>query len=225
MYKIPGYEIPGVFLNNSLVIDFPLSFFKELQVQRDDASRPLLLMVSKGRSVLIDLQAFIVPGIKPARCWVNRKIYTPEGAVSYGLAGVPDLIDGADLEKHAAEIAILLSDRAVSVSGLLPALALRDTMISYEHFAIAIDYLKTFESKADNVVDFMLFFSAFIQELKSQHDQGEENLKRVAVWRLFPKCAKIVDLDRNEDPVPLDAAEKQRWTDLLASIKSECRIR
>jgi hypothetical protein len=157
------YKLPGVLLNNSLVIDFPLSFFKDLQV--GDECRPLLLMVSKQRSVLIDLQAFIVPGIEPARCWVNRKIFTPDGSVSYGLAGVSALIQGEALKNHTAEIAIL-GEYNIAVSGLLPEQALHDIMISYDHFAIAIDYLKKFEEKVENAADLLLFFTTFIKELQ-----------------------------------------------------------
>jgi hypothetical protein len=94
-------------------------------------------------------------------------------------------------------------------------------MIFYDHFAIAIEYLKTINSKPENVDDLLLFFTTFIKEL----DNSEENLSlKPKVWSVFPQCMKIVEQDRNKAAVPLDAAEKIRWTALLAAVKSECHI-
>ena len=216
------YEIPGELLNNALVIAFPLHFFKELPLPNNE-SRPLLLMVSKKRSVLIDLQAFIEPGIEPARCWLNRRHVAADRSVAYGLAGVSDTLPDTQLEKYQAETAIL-GRRDFSVCALLPEADLRDTLISYQHFAIAVEYLQTLDTKAAHVTDLLLFFKTFIRLLQSKHDDDDELSDRKVVWRLFSKCASIVDQDQDEMPVELNAEEKQRWTMLLQKVKTECNL-
>ena len=219
------YKLPGVVQADSLVIDFPLSFFESKAVGEEDAN-PLLLMISEKRSVLIDLQAFTGPktGVLPARCWVNRKLKR-EGhclATAPGLLAPAWLMDNTN-EKYKEEKELLDAYGEDNVTALLPEKELREIMISYEHFALVHKYLLTLDTKAANATDLHFFFKAFIYYLKKLNAQQLKAYDNGPIWQAqFDICSKETEENQTEYQVTLNDAEKDRWRALFVQIAHEC---